>query len=470
MLKSNAIQLSKVGEKYTGRGDFNELKNYLIPIADSALTQDPQLIEQIQKHLQKANSVIKREHANVLQQIEALNELYNHDINEDYNIPERNTLNWYDIIILRYTIKEIEHYNPSAIKNRLALLETQRNLMEGMMDLTQYLIDTQKNFAVRMQRIVQPRDRSLFLLDYEENCRASLLRRFANKLYTKVQILPPPFRSNTANREWLNKILDKIQCKPETTYFSELPEEIDILDYFLSPKSPFLHEEGFDNPYDRENSPEAVKEWVDLATVVLAEYVQTEDQDRASLIAIIALRYLFTQTYPRFYPPRSHDIDHLNKVMQRFRNKTPKELNLVLKYIPQALQEEPTERLFSTDANAQQAVSFMREAELLLTPIDSAYCVVKAHECLSRMCVVNEFKNKGKETWTNDEFLEKLPGFDDIFDIWRAFLSNCYLADPKQLLSFIMDFSKLPGFTARILASLAYFEGAVNQLEAEPDE
>lgn len=469
MRRGTTAQFMKTGEGYSGPGDFHVLKQYLIPISDNALAQDPQMCESIKHHLEKATKIITREHEKIVSTLSILREQLDHDCHEDYGIPDRNCLNWYDLIILLFLIETLYQINIDSITEKIIILDEQRNLMEQLLDLIQYMHNTNKTVTVRLQRIIESRERSIFFINKASQTRMSLIRRLANKYYTKVQLLPPPFRSNAKNREWLDNIIDSAQRKPETTYFSELPEEIDIQSFFLSPKSPFLNEEGFDNPYNRDNSPNSVKEWIDLATVVLAEYVQTEDEDRAATIAILAMRYLFNSTYPRFYPPHSGNLSHINAVMQRFRKKSPKELGILLKYVPSELQEKPSEMLFQTDTKAVEAVSWMRNAELQLTPIDAAYCVVKAHECLSLMCVTNEFRNKGKESWTNEEFLSKMPGFDDIFEMWRAFLSSCDLGDPRQLLTFIIDFSKLPGFTARILASIAYFEGAVGQLEAEQE-
>ena len=468
MRRGNTAIFMKTGEGYKGKGDFKMLKEYLMPISDSVLSQDPQISDQIRHHLQKANTVLKRELPNVRKTIANLIEQTDHDCNEDFNIPKKNPVIAKHIRILRFLINELSDLNRVALNERIRALDEQCYLIESMTDLTQFLLDTNKSISVRIQRVVNPRDRTLYMCNQKNQVRLSNLRRAANREYIVIQLAPPPFRSGAKNKMFLDSIIDNAVRKPETTYFSEVKGESD-LEIFLGmeEKSPLI-KEGI-VPYQGGTSPDEVKEWVDLATVSMAEFDETEDEDRAAMIAIICTRYLFVSTYPLLYPPRSPTADSLNKKMEKFRNRTPRDIGILLKYVPKELVDEPCYKIFEYDDMAKEPVKWMREAEFQLTPMDAAWCVVKAHECLSVMCVKREMANKGKENYTSEEYAEKMPGFDDIFEMWRGFLASCDLGDPRQLLNFINDYSRLPGFTARILASIAYLEASVGQLEEESE-
>ena len=468
MRRGSTAQFMKTGEGYNGRGDFNELKRYLIPISDSVLSQDPHIWGQIQHHLDKANQVLKKELPNVVNNIQELVNQSDHNCVDDFVLPPSNPVIRKSLTKLRFLIDQITELNRITLNERIIVLQEQRELMESMIELTQFLLDTHKAVSIRIQRIVNPRDRTVYLCNQKNQVLLSALRRAANREYIIVQLAPPPFRSNTHNKSFLDYIIDNAQRKPETTYFSELKAENDLCVLLQMPEKSPLIKEGI-WPYEYETNPESVKDWIDQATVAVAEYDLTEDEDRASTIAMLCERFLFVATYPLLYPPISPTHDSLLRKMEKFKNRTPRDIGILLKYVPPELVDEPAYKIFEYDDMAKEPVTWMREAEFQTTPIDAAWCVVKAHECLSIMCVKREMTNKGKTSYTSEEYAEKMPGFDDIFEMWRAFLSSCDLGDPRQLLNFINDYSRLPGFTARILASIAYLEASVGQLEEEPE-
>ena len=468
MRRGSTAQFLRTGEGYKGRGNFEELKQYLIPISDSVLSQDTQIEFQVQHHIQKANSVLKKELPKVEDQIQNLIAQSEHDCSEDFVLPQTNPVIKNNLRKLKYIIEQIADLNKKTLSERISVLQQQKELMEGMIDLTQFLLDTHKAVSIRIQRIVNPKDRTIYMCNQKNMLLLSALRRAANRDYIVVQLAPPPFRSNARNKAFLDYIIDHSERKPETTYFSEVKGENDLMVLFdMQEKSPLVKEGIW--PYQNDASPESVKDWIDLATVAVAEYDLTEDEDRAATIAVLCERFLFVNTYPLLYPPISPTHNSLLKKMEKFRNRTPKDIGILLKYVPPELVDEPAYKIFEYDDMAKEPVQWMREAELQITPIDAAWCVVKAHESLSIMCVKREMANKGKTSYTSEEFAEKMPGFDDIFEMWRAFLSSCDLGDPRQLLNFINDYSRLPGFSARILASLAYLEASVGQLEEESE-
>ena len=110
---------------------------------------------------------------------------------------------------------------------------------------------------------------------------------------------------------------------------------------------------------------------------------------------------------------------------------------------------------------ASAPVEWFRNASIQVTPIDAAYSIVKVHEAISVMAVL-----RSTSVEKNEDFRDKMPGFDDIFEIWLSLLATSDVFDPKQLLTFIDKYSILPGFSARIMSHLAYFEASLMQLQS----
>ena len=465
MYKGGAQHFINSGEGFISNFDFKFLKTYLMPISDEILSQDPNLPNQIIHHLQKANGVLNRELPKIIENINSLKLLMEHDCLEDFILPIRNDINFYQRMVLRFIIKKITKYNKINAKDRLDFVESQKNLVEGMIELTAYLIQNLLPISIRIQRIISPKDRTIYSINQISALKLSSLRRIANKYYLYIQLVPPPFRSSTLNKQFFIDLIDSVVRKPETTYFNELPGEIDLNIFLQLPQSPLVKENIF--PYQGTNNPDEVKEWIDLATVIMAEFIQTEDEDKASTIAIFMTRFLFNVTYPLLYPKNNLNLNNLNKKMEKFRNRTPIDIGILKKYIPKDCFDKPVFEMFEIDTVGKAPIEWLRLAEIQLCPIDAAYCIVKAHESLSIMAILREMSLKPSKDPI--DFAEKMPGFDDIFEVWLAFLSSSSLGDPKQLMLFVNDYSKLPGFSARVLASIAYLEASLTQLEQESE-
>ena len=203
MRRGSTAQFMKTGEGYNGRGDFNELKRYLIPISDSVLSQDPHIWGQIQHHLDKANQVLKKELPNVVNNIQELVNQSDHNCVDDFVLPPSNPVIRKSLTKLRFLIDQITELNRITLNERIIVLQEQRELMESMIELTQFLLDTHKAVSIRIQRIVNPRDRTVYLCNQKNQVLLSALRRAANREYIIVQLAPPPFRSNTHNKSCL---------------------------------------------------------------------------------------------------------------------------------------------------------------------------------------------------------------------------------------------------------------------------
>ena len=349
------------------------------------------------------------------------------------------------------------------------MLQNQREILTAMIPLIDYLLQHPIPVAVKTSRLMSPADKTPYVYVQPLLKKLLGLRRKANMMYLQVQLMPPPFRSKHMNREYLNKLLDEAsqQKKVGTTYFPELKDEDFLCLLFSHPLSPLLKEGLYPIAEEEELTPEFLKKWIDQATVSLAEFVLTEDLDRADLIAILLERFIFTVTYPKLLvePTEESKRKDLEQKMMKFSKKTPREIGINLSYVMDGYEDRPVSDLFNIDDISRAPLEWLSEMDFHICPIDSAFCLAKAHEALSMMCVLR--KAKASHPSEVKDFMEKMPGFDDIFELWIALLSVSGLPDPFRTLNNIDKYSKLQGFTGRILSSIAYLEASVMQLAQE---
>ena len=84
------------------------------------------------------------------------------------------------------------------------------------------------------------------------------------------------------------------------------------------------------------------------------------------------------------------------------------------------------------------------------------------------MCVLRAAKaNHPSEV---ENFMDKMPGFDDIFEIWMAMMSACNLRDPFCILRHVMKYSNLPGYKGRLMSAITYLEASITQFQEENHE
>jgi hypothetical protein len=288
-----------------------------------------------------------------------------------------------------------------------------------------------------------------------DRARFEAIRRAFDSLLFVVSIVPDPSsaRVKAVFREVVSAGV--AARKSGFAYFPEMPAE-DFLGKFLgseeSPIREFL-------PYSKGTDPALVREWVMGATGALLLWGGEEMDESA--ISIIVLRFLFQATYPLLYPRDVFDSEFAKR-LAAFSQKTPVEIGIAPKYVPPDLADCPVSELFEVDSIGQAPIAWFRNARHAVCPLDAAFCVVKAHEALSVMAILRG--TAGHETAAVRDFYDQMPGFDDIFEIWLAFVAVVREMDPRGLLAFIERYSGLPGFTARINVAVAYLEGALAHL------
>lgn len=150
--------------------------------------------------------------------------------------------------------------------------------------------------------------------------------------------------------------------------------------------------------------------------------------------------------------------------MEEFANQAPEQIGILPKYIPPQCKGKPVREMFEIDSISRAPVEWFNNAIHHVCPIDAAYCIVKVHESLSVMAVLRATSHKADSSV--EDFVEKMPGFDDIFEIWLSLVCVSGIPEPQKLMNFISVYSHLPGFTARVMASIAYFEASLCQLKS----
>ena len=465
MRKDVARHFLETGEGFTTNYDFHKLSEYLQVIPDAVVAQCPHLERLVIRQLTSAKNI-------VLQELPKLNDsredLYFSEEIEigDMILPERNVLNYFQLAEIKYLKTEIDKYKEESIKFRATMLEHQREILTAILPLIEFLLKNPIPVSIKTSRLMSPADRTAYVYQKPVMKRLLGIRRYTNQLYLQVQLIPPPFRSKHLNRDYLNKFLDlgEQQKKTGTTYFPELPNEDFLHTFFSQPAFPLGKEGIFPISEEEEMTPEFIKKWIDDATVCIAAFVLTEDLDRADLIAIILERFLFSVTYPKLFPEPTEEAKRkdLEKKMMKFSQKTPREIGINLSYVMEGYEDRPVTDLFNIDNISRAPLDWLAEMDFHVCPIDSAFCLAKAHEALSMMCVLR--KAKASHPSEVSDFMEKMPGFDDIFEMWLALLSVSGLPDPFRTLHNLDKYSKLPGFTGRLLSSIAYLEASIMQL------
>ena len=461
MRKGFSHRFVNTGDGFESSFEFQNISPYLIPLSDAIIEQDPNILEKFIKHLNKSKKLIDIEITKQTELISSLHDTIDYPVESDFLIPEKNETNKDIRRILLFLIQKIQKYNVLCLKERIDTIDKHRIFLHSFQPLILHLLDKGIPVILKISRILSPQDRTLFSFQKLNNLKLTFLKRVANKYYLLIQLVPPPFRSQSSNQMFFHQIVNTglLSRKTSTTYFPELPEE-HLLHIFLKSNFSPLIKEGLYPILNIENNSDFIKSWIDLATIVLAEYDKTEDQDRAQTIAILAMRFFFSITYPLFYPNITNSQNLFEK-MEKFSEKTPNNIGILKKFIPKNFGDKPIKEMFNKDDISKEPTGWLKVAEFQICPVDAAFCIVKAHESLSLMAVlISSNANHPSEV---PDFMDKMPGFDDIFDLWLSLLAVSSMSDPLRLWNFINKYTNLPGFTGRILSSIAYFEASVTQ-------
>ncbi|KAK8837677.1 hypothetical protein M9Y10_036212 [Tritrichomonas musculus] len=585
--KDSTQHFYETGEGFTCDLDWKELRSYLIPFQDDISLSDPQFNQRIINHLTKCRKIIYNAIPRIQEELQEINESLLKDPLEHYQLPEINPANRFLHLKLRFLLKKIAKLTKINAANRIERINRQFLLLNSLIQLIDYLLSSTQNLKrimIKISRAVEPVDQTIFTITRPKAQLLHLIRRLVKTHLIEISLIPVPFSSASANRNFLREIIDAgvNAKKPGTSYFSELPSEASLDVFFESPHSPLCQKRYMISPtthqkenippllpYDRtKTDPEYVKNWIFEATNAIIQWLQKGEnleeinEDQEAAISILLERFLFAKTYPLLYVwdqpdsaaaldsnPTPNDVptyipaihidfdsnsvldsnspntnstnsmSSLNSLsfsnpnsfnnnanieieendnsnnkndgnfeshydlengkrfshqseaailfahkMEEFAKQTPEQIGILPKYVPLQCRGKPVRAMFEVDSIARAPVEWLNNAIHHVCPIDAAYCIVKVHESLSVMAVLRATSEKADSGV--EDFVEKMPGFDDIFEIWLSLLCVSGIPQPQKLMNFISVYSHLPGFTARVMASIAYLEASLCQLKS----
>lgn len=471
MNKAAVQQFLETGGDFQSEYDFKKLSQYLIAIPPPVLSQEPDIPHLLERVMKSVHKVLLNEISKINESTDIMKSM-DADFQESLEIPATNSFNYFDVAQLSYLHNKIEKYFKLSFDLKTEILNNKIELIKAMIPLVNYLYSNPMPILFRTSRLMSPADRSSFIYSRKPLRRLQSLRRKSYDINLKIHFTPPPFRSRRKNIQFLNNLIDQglAAKKTGTTYFPELEKE-DLLYLFLKlPVSPLFKEKLYPLPPEAELTPEYIKEWIDNATICVAAYLKTEDYDRADILQILLQRFIFTDLYPKLYeePTDIETLNNYNKNIEKFRKKNPIEVGIKGKYIKEGYEDKPVEELFLIDENSKSPIDWINSSEFCIAPIDAAFCLAKAHEHLSMMCVLRAAKANHPSKVEN--FMDKMPGFDDIFEIWMAMMSACNLRDPFCILRHVMKYSNLPGYKGRLMSAITYLEASITQFQEENHE
>ncbi|KAH0787940.1 hypothetical protein GPJ56_008148 [Histomonas meleagridis] len=457
----------ETGGDFKTTTDWSILSRYLILLDETFILQDTQLIDRLLMHFKECKEKIVKAHEEINERIEALKQK-DPDKLKKIPIPTRTESNRDVRLIFRFLIDKIVRMNIKSDKHRISQLDSHRQLLVDLQNLMDYLINKPIPFSVKVERAIvgqkfRPSSAPPSVL------KRNMIRSFAHYQQVRLQMIPTPFDSDNENKSYLKDIIDAgvMAKKPGTSYFIELPSEDTLHVFFRSPKSPLLNPQ-FNNgkvlyPYDGGNDNDSVKQWISNSVASFIKWYGNNElnDDQVAALEILLVRFLFAETYPKFYPEPSYD-EELVKKMENFGKRTPKDIGILDKFVPEQCVGKPVIEMFEVDSISRAPKEWFHSAINQFSPIDAAYCIVKVHEALSVMAVLRVTSKK--ENSDVEDFYQKMPGFDEIFEIWMALVCATGEPDPNRLMNFINNFSCLPGFTSRVMASIAYLEASLTQL------
>lgn len=469
MKREVAQQFMKTGGTFQSEYNFKKLSQYLIPIPDQCLLQEPECENYVKRVLKSVHNLLINEIPKINESTDILNTLDAEFQEEAFEIPESDRFNYFLVAEMTYIRQKIDKYLKLSIDLRHEILNNKIELLKAMLPLLNYINNNPMPIMIKASRLLSPADRTSFVFSRQPLRRLNFLRKKISDIMYELHYTPKPFRSNSRNINFVNNLIDEglSSKKTGTTYFPELVNEYGLLDFFQMPQSPLAKELLWPIPEENELSSDFIRQWIDNATVSVAAFVKTEDVNRADIIAILLQRFIFNALYPKIYPSPTiqNRLEKYAKNVSVMRKKTPKDFGIKLKYVKQGYEDRPITDLFSIDEVSKAPIEWINSANFAITPIDIAYIFAKAHESLSMMCVLRASNaNHASEV---ENFMDKMPGFDDIIEIWMAMMCSCDIPDPFRLMLYVQEFSNLPGFKGRLMSAVSYFEASIIQIEQE---
>ena len=415
-------------------------------------------------HFQEIITILTKNLANNKELVEKEREHITSMSSRSLDCPTFNPFNCNELIKYKVLGQKNIELDVKLASNNLAALEHLNKLLSDLLKLTSWLLCKPRLIFINLKRaILSPS--TLTYTTHQHLFREHRAIRLALKEQINlVNTFPPYFGSPSENKNFVRSAVDTAigARKGNTSYFEESPLEDVLFSFFDMPNSPLSKAKLV--PITIEGNQESVTQWLNQAIDVIVNYDHIENTERKEVISVYMIRYLFSRTYPRFKPELKNDL-LFSKAMNHFAMLKPADNNIPNKYVPKGYENRPTRDLFESSSITQAPKEWLNLSQFKNCPLDVAYCIFKVHESLSIMVTLQASNGEGTQ-----EFFNKMPGFDDIIDIWIALVCSSDLADPQGIYSFIFDWSRLPGFPSRFMNCITYLEAAIQQISSHKND
>jgi len=442
--------------------DIFGASDYLLPLPGNYNSTNEDYKAKLSKHFEESKILLKDAIITA--------ENYAKSIKDSINKPnkDKNALNEIHphirMEICKYKVlySKISELRKKTDSTRLKIAEKQILLLKSLYNLAEWLISHPYPVLINIDRAMLKIDAKSFQYDQSMNRELHYFKVAYQEQIMFINHIPYPFRSFTDNRNFLRSLVDSAMAsrKANTSYFESPTQEETLFRFFDCGSSPLSKSSLV--PIQIEFSPPSVIKWINEATISIAKYDGISINERKEIISIFVTRYIFERIYPKLQPPNRYDPQFYLK-RQKILDKKPHEANIPNKYIPQQSVNLPVSKYFESSSIAQAPVQWLKLMQFKVCPLDVAYCIFKTHESLSIMATLQATLNSNGDN--SEDFFSKMPGFDDIIDIWICLVCVADVADPRGMNDFIGEWTRLPGFPQRFMACCAYLEAAISQID-----
>jgi hypothetical protein len=410
------------------------------------------------QHLQEAVSLLTK---NIVENQELIEKQKEHCKTigiKPIEIPPINCVNRRDVIKYKVLAKRMTNLTVKLEAINLESLERLNNVFNDLLVFTNWLLMKPRLIFINLKRAMPGASALTYAADQKLFREQRAVRNVLRDQVGFLNNFPPLFKISSENKHFLRMAVDTAvgNRKGNSPYFEESAIDDCLFTFLDCPSSPLAKAKLI--PLQIPNSTDSVFGWISEATTAVVKYDNIESTERREAISIYVMRYLFSRTYPLFKPKSKHDPGFC-RVMRFCSKKTPTQANIQSKFIPKGYENKSLKEMFNSSSIAKAPLEWLNLVQFMYCPVDMAYCISKVHESLSLMTTLQATNGQ-----TPQDFFAKVPGFDDIIDVWIALVCCSDLADPKSIYDFISKWSRLPGFPSRFMACCAYLEASADQI------
>jgi len=442
--------------------DINELSPYLLVLPGKFADSPSDYQQKLMEHFNEAVSILTKQLEESYEYVAKTRKRCEDILRKEPPILSFQTSYKYQIrkyIVLNTKMNKVRVLVAS---NNLHVAESQFHIIKSLLAFAQWLVLNPHTVFINLNRALPGLDARAFSSNQKLFREHRAFKMALSEQIKLINQLPPFFRTNSENRNFLRCAVDSAMAsrKAGTTYFEPLAIEESLFAFLDSTVSPLAKTSLL--PIQIESDFNSVSNWIQSAVSVITKFDSIDNIERKEVINVFAMRFLFERTYPLLRPENQYSVS-FSRAMQTATQKSPLEMGIPEKYIPAQCMNVPVAEMFSVSSISSAPIEWLRYAQFKVSPLDVAFCIFKVHESLSIMATLQA--TNMNESQDSEEFFAKMPGFDDIFDLWLSSVCVSGVTDPKGICEFISKWSRLQGFPSRFLACCAYLEASISQIE-----